>query len=35
MLQKIFEISENTAVVATVAAFIVFHFGILYLFTIV
>jgi hypothetical protein len=35
MLQKIFEKSENTAVLVTVLVFIVFHFGMLYLFRIV
>jgi len=35
MLQKIFEKSENTAVFITVLVFIVFHFGMLYLFRIV
>lgn len=35
MLQKIFEKSENTAVFITVLIFIVFHFGMLYLFKIV
>lgn len=33
--QKIFETSENTAVFIGVAVFIVFHFGMLYLFDIV
>lgn len=33
--QKIFEGSENTAVFIGVALFIVFHFGMLYLFDIV
>ncbi len=35
MLQKIFEKSENSAVFVTVAIFIIFHFGMLYLFRIV
>ena len=35
MLQKIFEKSENTAVLVTVLVFIVFHFGMLYLFKLV
>jgi hypothetical protein len=35
MLQKIFDKSENTAVLITVLAFIVFHFGMLFLFRIV
>jgi hypothetical protein len=35
MLQKIYERSENAAVVLTVLAFIIFHFGMLYLFRIV
>jgi len=35
MLQKIFEKSENTAVFITVLVFIVFHFGMLFLFRIV
>ncbi len=35
MIQKIFESSENGAVVVGVAIFIVFHFGMLYLFDIV
>ena len=35
MLQKIFEKSENTAVFVTVTIFIVFHFGMLWLFKIV
>lgn len=35
MLQKIYEKSENAAVLITVVAFIVFHFGMLYLFGIV
>lgn len=35
MLQKIFEKSENLAVFFTVLAFIVFHFGMLWLFKIV
>lgn len=33
--QRIFESSENTAVFIGVAVFIVFHFGMLYLFDIV
>jgi hypothetical protein len=33
--QKIFERSENTAVIIGVALFIVFHFGMLYLFEVV
>lgn len=35
MMQRIFEKSENTAVFVTVLIFIVFHFGMLYLFRIV
>jgi len=35
MLQKIFAKSENLAVFITVLVFIVFHFGMLYLFKIV
>jgi hypothetical protein len=35
MLQKIFEKSENSAVFITVLIFIIFHFGMLYLFRIV
>ena len=35
MLQKIFERNENTAVLITVAIFIVFHFGMLLLFELV
>jgi hypothetical protein len=35
MLQKIFEKSENTAVLVTVLAFIIFHFGMLLLLKIV
>lgn len=35
MMQKAFEKSENSAVVYAVAIFIVFHFGLLYLFDIV
>jgi hypothetical protein len=35
MLQKIYEKSENAAVLITVVAFIVFHFGMLFLFDIV
>lgn len=35
MLQKIFDKSENTAVFVTVLIFIVFHFGMLFLFRIV
>ena len=34
-MQKAFEKSENTAVVYAVAAFIVFHFGMLFLFGLV
>ena len=34
-MQKLFEKSENAAVVAAVAIFIVFHFGMLMLFDIV
>jgi len=34
-MQTLFEKSENTAVAAAVAVFIVFHFGMLYLFDIV
>ncbi len=34
-LQKLFDQSENSAVFAAVAIFIVFHFGMLYLFEIV
>jgi hypothetical protein len=34
-MQKLFEKSENAAVSAAVALFIVFHFGMLYLFDIV
>lgn len=34
-MQRIFEKSENSAVVAAVLVFIVFHFGMLYLFTLV
>lgn len=34
-MQKLFESSENSAVVAAVAIFIIFHFGMLYLFDIV
>jgi hypothetical protein len=34
-MQRIFEKSENTAVFVTVLIFIVFHFGMLYLFRIV
>jgi hypothetical protein len=35
MLQKIFDKSENTAVLVTVLIFLVFHFGMLMLFKIV
>jgi hypothetical protein len=35
MLQKIFEKSENTAVLITVLAFIIFHFGMLFLLRVV
>ena len=35
MLQKIFDKSENTAVFITVLIFIVFHFGMLFLFRII
>ncbi|KAF0103818.1 MAG: hypothetical protein FD187_1546 [bacterium] len=35
MLQKAFEKSENAAVFYGVVLFIVFHFGMLYLFTVV
>lgn len=35
MLQKIFEKSENTAVLVTVLIFIIFHFGMLLLLKIV
>ncbi len=35
MMQKIFDQSENAAVFVTVVLFIVFHFGMLYLFRIV
>jgi hypothetical protein len=35
MLQKIFQKSENTAVLITVLAFIIFHFGMLLLLKIV
>lgn len=35
MLQKIFEKSENKAVFITVLAFVIFHFGVLFLFKIV
>ncbi len=35
MLQKIFEKSENTAVLITVLIFIIFHFGMLFLFRVV
>lgn len=34
MLQKIFEKNENKAVFITVLIFIIFHFGMLYLFKI-
>jgi hypothetical protein len=34
-MQKLFEKSENSAVIAAVALFILFHFGMLYLFEIV
>lgn len=35
MLQKIYEKSENLAVLTTVLLFIVFHFGMLYLFKVI
>lgn len=35
MLQRIYEQSENAAVFLTVLAFIIFHFGMLYLFRLV
>ncbi len=35
MMQKIFDRSENAAVFLTVICFIIFHFGMLYLFRIV
>lgn len=35
MLQKIFDKSENAAVFITVLIFIIFHFGMLYLFRVV
>ena len=35
MMQKVFQSSENMAVVVGVAIFIVFHFGMLYLFDVV
>lgn len=35
MIQRIFEKSENAAVFVTVLIFIVFHFGMLFLFRIV
>lgn len=35
MMQKVFESSENMAVFVGVAIFIVFHFGMLYLFEVV
>ena len=35
MLQKIFQKSENTAVLVTVLIFIIFHFGMLFLLKIV
>lgn len=35
MMQNIFEKSENTAVFVTVLIFIVFHFGMLFLFRLV
>lgn len=35
MLQRIFEKSENTAVLITVLIFIIFHFGMLFLFRVV
>lgn len=35
MMQKIFDRSENAAVFVTVVFFIVFHFGLLFLFRIV
>ncbi len=34
-MQKLYEKSENTAVIAAVTLFVVFHFGMLYLFDIV
>lgn len=35
MLQKIYEKSENMAVLVTVLIFIAFHFGMLYLFRVI
>ena len=35
MMQKLFSKSENSAVTYAVASFIVFHFGMLYLFSLV
>jgi hypothetical protein len=35
MMQKLFSKSENSAVAYAVALFIVFHFGMLYLFSLV
>jgi hypothetical protein len=35
MMQKLFSKSENSAVTYAVAIFIVFHFGMLYLFSLV
>ena len=35
MLQKIYEKSENQAVFVTVLLFLVFHFGMLYLFRVI
>jgi hypothetical protein len=35
MLQRIYEKSENLAVLTTVLLFILFHFGMLYLFRII
>ena len=35
MMQKIFESSENLAVAAGVTLFIVFHFGMLFLFEVI
>ena len=35
MMQKLFEQGENSAVIAAVVIFLVFHFGMLYLFEIV
>ncbi len=34
-MQKLFEKNENTAVIAAVTLFVVFHFGVLYLLDIV